>query len=45
MTGTGVPFSIETKDGLTLRCARWGEGPVDVVFIHGAGVICSAKLL
>jgi pimeloyl-ACP methyl ester carboxylesterase len=38
MRGTGVPFTIETEDGLTLRCARWGDGPVDVVFIHGAGL-------
>lgn len=38
MSGTGTPFAIETDDGLTLRCARLGNGPVDLVFIHGAGL-------
>ena len=38
MTCSGTPFTIETGDKLTLRCARWGSGPTDLVFVHGAGL-------
>jgi pimeloyl-ACP methyl ester carboxylesterase len=38
MTLSAAPFTIETGDKPTLRCARWGSGPIDFVFVHGAGL-------